>query len=158
MYCRPVGQVIFANWLATTSAMSGKSPIHSSRRLVPRSRLVFINEIGLPYRYESRKRDQLLYCSSHPKQSMCAPATFVHNPIDRRRPVLGGGQRTQFTRATTTVASSVWRPRENSSIDVKIAQAMSSGHCAALSSAAFRRPSMPHSSPAGFAASVTPSV
>src|ERR1700682_5009019 len=35
MYCRPVGQVIFANWLATTSAMSGKSPIHSSRRLVP---------------------------------------------------------------------------------------------------------------------------
>ena len=40
MYCRPVGQVIFANWLATTSAMSGKSPIHSSRRLVPGSRLV----------------------------------------------------------------------------------------------------------------------
>src|SRR6516225_7770453 len=39
MYCRPVGQVIFANWLATTSAMSGKSPIHSSRRLVPGSRL-----------------------------------------------------------------------------------------------------------------------
>src|SRR5712692_1590819 len=38
MYCRPVGQVIFANWLATTSAMSGKSPIHSSRRLVPGSR------------------------------------------------------------------------------------------------------------------------
>src|SRR2546422_1768180 len=37
MYCRPVGQVIFANWLATTSAMSGKSPIHSSRRLVPGS-------------------------------------------------------------------------------------------------------------------------
>src|SRR5882724_1241203 len=34
MYCRPVWQVIFANWLATTSAMSGKSPIHSSRRLV----------------------------------------------------------------------------------------------------------------------------
>ena len=32
MYCRPVGQVIFANWLATTSAMSGKSPIHSSAR------------------------------------------------------------------------------------------------------------------------------
>src|SRR5713226_2564438 len=41
MYCRPVGQVIFANWLATTSAMSGKSPIHSSRRLVPGSRLVW---------------------------------------------------------------------------------------------------------------------
>src|SRR5208337_3660986 len=41
MYWRPVGQVIFANWLATTSAMSGKSPIHSSRRLVPGSRLVF---------------------------------------------------------------------------------------------------------------------
>src|SRR5208282_2002097 len=40
VYCRPVGQVIFANWLATTSAMSGKSPIHSSRRLVPGSRLV----------------------------------------------------------------------------------------------------------------------
>src|SRR5260370_42289113 len=40
MYCRPVGQVIFANWLATTSAMSCKSPIHSSRRLVPGSRLV----------------------------------------------------------------------------------------------------------------------
>src|SRR5437879_7211084 len=39
MYCRPVGQVIFANWLAT--AMSGKSPIHSSRRLVPGSRLVW---------------------------------------------------------------------------------------------------------------------
>ncbi len=37
MYCQPVGQVIFANWLATTSAMSGKSPIHSSRRLVPGS-------------------------------------------------------------------------------------------------------------------------
>jgi hypothetical protein len=37
MYCRPVGQVIFANWLATTSAMSGKSPIRSSRRLVPGS-------------------------------------------------------------------------------------------------------------------------
>jgi hypothetical protein len=37
MYCRPVGQVIFANWLATTSAMSGKSLIHSSRRLVPES-------------------------------------------------------------------------------------------------------------------------
>src|SRR5258708_8891443 len=37
MYCWPVGQVIFANWLATTSAMSGKSPIHSSRRLVPGS-------------------------------------------------------------------------------------------------------------------------
>jgi hypothetical protein len=37
MYCRTVGQVIFANWLATTSAMSGKSPIHSSRRLVPGS-------------------------------------------------------------------------------------------------------------------------
>jgi len=34
----PVGQVIFANWLATTSAMSGKSPIHSSRRLVPGNR------------------------------------------------------------------------------------------------------------------------
>src|SRR5258708_5148822 len=33
--------MIFANWLATTSAMSGKSPIHSSRRLVPGSRLVF---------------------------------------------------------------------------------------------------------------------
>src|SRR2546425_5876818 len=43
MYCRPVGQVIFANWLATTSAMSGKSPIHSSRRLVPGSRLVWTN-------------------------------------------------------------------------------------------------------------------
>src|SRR5258708_38750356 len=40
MYCRPVGQVIFANWLATTSAMSGKSPIHSSRRLVTGSRIV----------------------------------------------------------------------------------------------------------------------
>src|SRR5260221_14058132 len=40
MYCRPVGQVIFANWLATTSAMSGKSPIYSTRRLVPGSRLV----------------------------------------------------------------------------------------------------------------------
>src|ERR1700680_4706761 len=40
MYCRPVGQAIFANGLATTSAMSGKSPIHSSRRLVPGSRLV----------------------------------------------------------------------------------------------------------------------
>ena len=38
MYCRPVRQVTFANWLATTSAMSGKSPIHSSRRLVPGSR------------------------------------------------------------------------------------------------------------------------
>jgi hypothetical protein len=25
MYCRPVGQVIFANWLATTSAMSSQS-------------------------------------------------------------------------------------------------------------------------------------
>src|SRR5712692_2698277 len=33
MYWRPVGQLIFANWLATTSAMSGKSPIQSSRRL-----------------------------------------------------------------------------------------------------------------------------
>jgi len=43
MYCRPVGQMIFANWLATTSAMSGKSPIHSSRRLVPGSRLVWTN-------------------------------------------------------------------------------------------------------------------
>ena len=31
--------MIFANWLATTSAMSGKSPIHSSRRLVPESHL-----------------------------------------------------------------------------------------------------------------------
>src|SRR5438445_2724802 len=41
MYCRPVGQVISANWLATTSAMSGKSPIHSSRRLVPGSRQGF---------------------------------------------------------------------------------------------------------------------
>jgi hypothetical protein len=30
MYGRPVGQVIFANWVATPSAMSGKSPIHSS--------------------------------------------------------------------------------------------------------------------------------
>src|SRR5208282_2679609 len=40
MYCQSVGQVIFANWLATTSAMRGKSPIHSSRRLVPGSRLV----------------------------------------------------------------------------------------------------------------------
>jgi hypothetical protein len=40
MYRRPVGQAIFANWLATTSAMSGKSPIHSSRRLVPGSRLL----------------------------------------------------------------------------------------------------------------------
>jgi|SRR5579864_3033546 len=30
--------MIFANWLATTSAMSGESPIHSSRRLVPGSR------------------------------------------------------------------------------------------------------------------------
>jgi hypothetical protein len=29
-----------ANWLATASAMSGKSAIHSSRRLVPGSRLV----------------------------------------------------------------------------------------------------------------------
>jgi hypothetical protein len=44
MYCRPVGQVIFANWLATTCAMSGKSPIHSSRRLVPGSRLVVSSE------------------------------------------------------------------------------------------------------------------
>ena len=26
MYCQPVGQVILAIWLATTSAMSGKSP------------------------------------------------------------------------------------------------------------------------------------
>jgi hypothetical protein len=43
MYCQPVGQVIFANWLATTSAMSGKSPIHSSRRLVPGSRQGFTN-------------------------------------------------------------------------------------------------------------------
>jgi hypothetical protein len=42
----PVGQVIFANWLATTSAMSGKSPIHSSRRLVPGSRLVFTGDSG----------------------------------------------------------------------------------------------------------------
>jgi len=40
MYCRSVGQVIFANWLATTSAMSGKSPIHSSRTLPPGSPFV----------------------------------------------------------------------------------------------------------------------
>src|SRR5262249_55973069 len=33
------GQVIFAKWFATTFAMSGKSQIHSSRRLVPGSRL-----------------------------------------------------------------------------------------------------------------------
>src|SRR6266436_6890506 len=37
MYCRLVGQVIFANWLATTSAMSGKSPINSDLRAWHRS-------------------------------------------------------------------------------------------------------------------------
>jgi hypothetical protein len=48
MYCRPVGQVIFANWLATTFAMSGKSPIHSLRRLIPACRKASIASPSWP--------------------------------------------------------------------------------------------------------------
>src|SRR5215472_19374389 len=62
MYCRPVGQVIFANWLATTSAMSGKSPIHSSGRLVPGSR----DGTTFPATRESGLIEGLLRVSRYP--------------------------------------------------------------------------------------------
>jgi hypothetical protein len=64
----------------------------------------------------------------------------------------------QWTRMTTTVASSVWHPLENSSMDAKIPSAMSSTPSAPLSAAAWRSPSTCHSSPLGLSASTTPSV
>jgi hypothetical protein len=67
MYCRPVGQVNFANWLATTSAMSGKSPIHSSRRFVPGSRLVGHSEvIHAPMNDQPSKAASSLGATSEP--------------------------------------------------------------------------------------------
>ena len=119
-------------------------------------------------------------------RGLCAAAHFIQSPFcrpsriglsparlgygaccDNRKPLThspqepqdkrGRASPPQCTRKARTVASSVWRPREKSSIVAKIAWTISSADCVSLSAAALRRLSTPHSSPAGFTASITPS-
>ena len=98
--------------------------------------------IAIPAQCGDRREDARLYHSTRNHQDMHG-SSF---------------EKTQSTRKTMTVASSLWRPSENSSIDRKIPSTISSALCASCSATALNRPSSPHSSPAGFTASVTPSV
>ena len=88
MYCRPVGQVIFANWLATTSAMSGKSPIHSSRRLVPESWLVGSDHRACRQFWEDYGATEVMRLLG-----MCVCA-LVRNSISFRRGTVWLGRKT----------------------------------------------------------------
>ena len=96
---------------------------------------------------------QLGWATAH-AVTIAKPLTHSpQEPQDKR----GRASPPQCTRKARTVASSVWRPREKSSIVAKIAWTISSADCVSLSAAALRRLSTPHSSPAGFTASITPS-